>query len=113
MCNPIIEWTNSNIWDYIYSEKIEVNCLYQCGFDRIGCIGCPMAGKKRYFEFAMFPKYKQMYINAFSRMLLARKSKGVRKSKGLDDVWKTGEDVFAWWMNEDANQIELDKFYDD
>jgi phosphoadenosine phosphosulfate reductase len=102
VCNPVIEWTNSDIWDFIHSEKVETNPLYQCGFDRVGCIGCPMASKKRYFEFAKYPKYQQMYIHAFNRMLLER------KRRGLDDVWKTGEEVFVWWMNEDINQLELD-----
>ena len=53
--NPIIDWTHSDIWGYINSEKIETCELYQCGYDRVGCIGCVMAGKKRYKEFADFP----------------------------------------------------------
>lgn len=92
VCNPIIEWTNSDIWDYIHAEKIETNPLYQCGFDRVGCIGCPMAGKKRYFEFSVFPKYQNMYIHAFDRMIKER------ISRGLETQWKTGKEVFQWWM---------------
>lgn len=26
----------------------------------------------------------------------------------LGDVWKTGMDVFKWWMEEDPNQMEID-----
>ena len=65
-----------------------------------------MAGKKRYKEFADFPKYKQSYIRAFERML------DVRKEKGLGTQWKTGEDVFRWWMNDDNldGQMELSDF---
>jgi 3'-phosphoadenosine 5'-phosphosulfate sulfotransferase (PAPS reductase)/FAD synthetase len=102
VCNPIIEWTNSDIWEFIHSEKIETNILYQQGFDRVGCIGCPMAAKKRYFEFALYPKYQNLYIRAFNRMIEER------KRRGLDIVWQTGEEVFAWWMNEDINQITID-----
>lgn len=46
VCNPIVDWTTNELWDYINSEHIEVNPLYQCGFSRVGCIGCPMADKK-------------------------------------------------------------------
>lgn len=46
VCNPIIDWSDADIWDYINSEKLPVNPLYQCGFSRVGCIGCPMAGTK-------------------------------------------------------------------
>lgn len=104
--NPIIDWKDKDIWEYIESEHVCTNCLYQMGYERVGCIGCPMASKKRYKEFADFPKYKQMYIHAFEKML------EVRKAKGKDTVWKTGEEVFLWWM-EDKNvpgQMTIDDF---
>ena len=66
--NPIIDWKDSDIWEFVNSEHIETCDLYKCGYDRVGCIGCPMAGKKRYKEFADFPKYRQSYIRAFERM---------------------------------------------
>ena len=80
--------------------------MYKCGYDRVGCIGCPMAGSKRYKQFADFPKYKQSYIRAFERMLDAR------KEKGLETQWETGEDVFRRWMNDDnlVGQMELSDF---
>ena len=102
--NPIIDWKDSDVWEYICSEKLTVNPLYQCGFNRVGCVGCPMAGKKRYTEFRIYPKYKQMYIHAFDRMLEARKAKGK-----YDPDWNSGYDVFQWWMEENPNQIT---FYD-
>lgn len=46
VCNPIIDWSDADVWDYIESEKIPVNPLYECGFSRVGCVGCPMAGKQ-------------------------------------------------------------------
>lgn len=46
ICNPIVDWSDDDVWDYIQSEHITVNPLYQNGFTRVGCIGCPMAGKK-------------------------------------------------------------------
>ena len=101
--NPIIDWKHTDIWEYIISEKIETNPLYKNGYDRVGCIGCPLAGKKRYKEFADFPKFQQAYIHAFERMLIER------KRRGKEDKWKTGYDVFLWWM-EDKNiegQISL------
>ncbi len=104
--NPIIDWKDSDVWEFINSEHIETCELYECGYDRVGCIGCPMAGKKRYKEFSDFPKYKQSYIRAFERML------DTRKEKGLETQWETGEDVFKWWMNDDNldGQMELFDF---
>lgn len=104
VCNPIIEWTNRDIWEFIRSEKIETNPLYECGFDRVGCIGCPLSGKQRYFHFQKYPKYKNLYIRAFDRMIQER------LRRGLETQWKTGKEVYAWWMNEDINQMELSDF---
>lgn len=105
--NPIIDWTDREIWDYIGAEKIVTNPLYGCGWKRVGCIGCPMAGRKGMeWEFSQYPAYKKLYLNAFDRMLQ------VRKSKGKDDSnsnWSTANGVFLWWI-EDKNldgQINL------
>lgn len=46
--NPIIDWKHSDIWGFIQSEHIEVCDLYNMGYDRVGCVGCPMAGKRRW-----------------------------------------------------------------
>lgn len=62
ICNPIVDWSDADVWDYIQSEHILVNPMYQEGFKRVGCIGCPMSGTKgRQFEFARYPKFKDMY----------------------------------------------------
>lgn len=37
--NPIVDWEDEEVWDYINSEKIIVNPLYMCGNKRIGCVG--------------------------------------------------------------------------
>ena len=94
--NPIIDWTDADIWDYINSKHIETCELYNMGYERVGCIGCPMAGKRRWKEFADFPQYKKLYVHAFDRMLEER------QRRGKDSKWKTGEEVFLWWM-EDQN----------
>ena len=108
--NPIIDWKDREIWDFYQSECQCHNPLYGMGFTRVGCIGCPMAGKGRWKEFHKFPQYKDMYINAFGRMLQARKEKGLGLANEMYKEWKSGEDAFLWWM-EDKNvsgQLELE-----
>lgn len=99
--NPIVDWNDENIKDYIQSEKIDLNPLYCEGFKRVGCVGCPMAGKHRYFEFHRYPTYKKAYIHAFDRMF------EIRKANGKEGTWQTGYDVFRWWLEEDFNQYEI------
>lgn len=44
--NPIIDWSDCEIWDYINVEKLPCNPLYCRGLKRVGCIGCTMASPK-------------------------------------------------------------------
>lgn len=104
--NPIIDWTHRDIWDYIHSEKIEYNPLYDCGYKRVGCVGCPMAGKKRWKEFADLPSYRRAYIRAFDKMLEALHTSGIKTE------WKTGYDVFLWWMEDKNIEGQMDLFTD-
>ena len=69
----------------------------------MGCIGCPIAGKRRWTEFRLFPSYQRAYERAFD-VMLAR-----IQGQGIETKWKDAADVFAWWM-EDRNmegQISL------
>lgn len=91
--NPIIDWTESDVWEFIKTYNIPYCNLYDEGFPRLGCIGCPMAGKHRVEEFERWPKVKQAYLRAFERMLKARDIKGHPSPE-----WKTAEDVFRWWI---------------
>ena len=107
-CNPIIDWSDDDVWEYIRAEALPVNPLYKCGFVRVGCIGCPMAGKSRYAEFARYPKYKEAYIRAFDKMLEERERRG--KMQGTWRIGTTGRDVFHWWMEDGVlpGQMELE-----
>lgn len=107
--NPIIDWSDAEVWDYADSEKLCLNPLYDCGFKRVGCVGCPMAGKSRAKEFEEFPKYRDMYISAFARML------EVRKADGKTSTWKSPIDVYHWWMEDGVlpGQIEMEDILDD
>lgn len=107
--NPIIDWTDSDVWGFLQDAKVPLNPLYGEGFCRVGCVGCPLAGKRREKEFARWPKYKGMYISAFDRMLEERKRRG--KMQGSWRMRTTGLDVFNWWMEYDIlpGQMNFDE----
>ena len=106
ICNPIIDWQDRDVWDYIRSERLPYNPLYEKGFFRVGCLGCPMAGKNRYREFRLYPTYKRAYIRAFEKMLY------VIHQEGIPTKWKDAQGVFNWWMEEETleGQIQLADF---
>ncbi len=68
--NPIIDWTTDEVWEFIHRFDIPYCELYDQGFTRLGCIGCPMATpKEKAREFNRYPKFKEAYIRAFDRMI--------------------------------------------
>lgn len=105
--NPIIDWKDTDIWDFIHTEKIPVCSLYGCGYQRLGCLGCPLARRtQREREMHEYPKFKQAYVHAFDRMI------AMRKAKGKEVQWSCGDEVYHWWM-EDRNvygQMKLSEF---
>jgi putative phosphoadenosine phosphosulfate reductase len=107
MINPIVDWTDTDVWDFLHHYGCESNPLYQCGFKRIGCIGCPLGGgKSMKREFGRYPKYRSLYVRAFDRMLEARKERGL--SNTID--WYSGEDVMRWWVGDDPMQTCFEDF---
>lgn len=92
--NPIYEWTDSDVWEYIRENEIKTNPLYERGYKRVGCIGCPMATYREMMkEFSDYPKFKDAYIRAFGRMLEKRRADG----KDDGESWKDAQAVFDWW----------------
>ncbi len=92
--HPIIDWSEDDVWDYIKGRGLEYCKLYDMGWKRIGCIGCPMGNAKGMTEdFGQYPQYKKNYIKAFDKMILER------SARGKDTRWKTGEEVMEWWIH--------------
>ena len=70
MVNPIVDWTDDDVWNFLNGNGIEHCSLYDEGFKRLGCIGCPLSGSRNMMrDFERWPKYRQMYINAFQKMI--------------------------------------------
>lgn len=104
--NIIYHWTELDVWEFIHWNLIDYCSLYDEGYDRLGCVACPLAGtKKMENDFKRWPLYRAAYVRAFDKMIVERNRKG-----RLTD-WQTGEDVMHWWLygseKVDANQIEL------
>lgn len=94
LVNPIIDWSDEDVWEFIRTENIPYCKLYDEGWERLGCIGCPLADLKyikRQFE--RWPGMFNMYLRTFDDMLKARTESGKDTMQ-----WKTGEDVMDWWL---------------
>ena len=97
--NPIIDWSDRDVWDFIHAENVPYCELYDCGMHRLGCIGCPMGGRNGMLsDFAKYPKYKAAYIRTFDKMIVERRKKGQGPGHKVD--WTTGVDVMRWWLRD-------------
>jgi len=101
--HPIIDWQTEDIWEYIRSNKLPYCSLYDEGWKRIGCIGCPMGGTNKMMrDFIRWPKYHAAYKRAADFI--------TKKRKGEDPnfPYKDGESLMRWWMQTDKNETILD-----
>lgn len=111
--NPIVDWSESDVWEFIHINNIPYCKLYDDGMKRLGCIGCPMASSwERRLQFERWPAYRKMYMDAFEEMLKERERCGLKSFK-----WKTPEDVMNFWLNDKSKlidgQIGMDEMIDE
>lgn len=95
--NPIIDWDDSEVWEFLKEYKIPYCSLYDEGFKRPGCIGCPMGSKEqRRREFERWPKYKTLYLKAFEKMIELYPYAQTRVTRDFTEM--TPEEIIEWWI---------------
>jgi phosphoadenosine phosphosulfate reductase len=116
---PIVYWTDADVWQYIHENHLPYCRLYDEGFTRIGCIGCPLAGaniQKRTFD--RYPKFKEMWWRYTVKFW--KRWHGIPTRDGRRRFFEdfgTLEAYFAWWLsgkakekNEQTEACALDLF---
>ena len=66
LISPIIHWTEQDVWEFLNKVMEVPHCpLYDEGWHRIGCIGCPMSSaKQKQTENIRYPHVKRNWIKA-------------------------------------------------
>ena len=97
---PVRLWSESDIWAFIRFANIPYCSLYDEGFARLGCIGCPMISHdQREVQFARWPHFRRAWILAFERLWESRA--GTLNRNGL--IWwgtryhDTADELWRWW----------------
>ena len=99
--NPLAYWNDADIWNYSRDVKLEQCSLYSEGFDRLGCIGCPLAREQnRRREFSRWPKFYEQYLRTFDRMLERRRQCG----DAILDYASTAEIWMEWWLSDHVQE---------
>jgi phosphoadenosine phosphosulfate reductase len=106
MVNPIVDWEDEDVWEFIHERNLPYCSLYDEGFKRLGCVGCPMGDTNGMTkDFDRWPQYKKMYLKAFELMLKARKEKG----KTDTGMWADAQSLFDWWIRSKGKQVDADQ----
>ena len=100
---PIVDWTEVEVWSYILENNIPYCKLYDEGWNRLGCIGCPLSSNQKR-ELQAYPKHRENYIRAFNHMVEYRRNKDMRC-----DGWSNGEEIMKWWIGDcEKKRAEID-----
>lgn len=102
LVNPIVDWSEEDVWEFLNDIAKVPHCqLYDEGYKRLGCIGCPMSYNAE-FELNANPAFKNAYLRAFGRLIKER----IRR--GLETTWDTPQDVMKWWLDRNKRDRELE-----
>jgi phosphoadenosine phosphosulfate reductase len=95
--HPIIDWSDTQVWEFIHFHNLPYCCLYDQGRTRLGCLFCPMAKPlERKNNCEQYPKYEALFRRYF------RKLHAIRQERGLQNPirWSDGDQMFDWWINQ-------------
>jgi phosphoadenosine phosphosulfate reductase len=110
---PIIDWDSEFLWDFIRLSAVPYCELYDEGFTRLGCVGCPMHPESRRIEFARWPGFERQWHRSIARIWEAKTGTLQRDGRewfgsacfaGVEQFWQ-------WWLRgrdlPNGNQLEF------
>lgn len=87
----IFDWHEGDVWAFIEKYNLPYCSLYDQGYSRVGCVGCPLKSLRLIErDFERYPLYKAAYMRGFEKWLLKHPEKQER--------WPNAEAVFQWWV---------------
>lgn len=66
---PIVDWSAADVWRFLNERGVKACCLYQEGFNRLGCIGCCLCRGARIRDFQRWPSVGVAVRKAFFKYL--------------------------------------------
>ena len=99
---PIVYWSDDDVWAFLKNYNVPYCSLYDEGWTRLGCVGCPLANREQQKkEFARWPAFERNWKNAIIKNWERRKDDPRRDGKPRFHAhFKSGEDLWKWWLNE-------------
>ena len=106
MLSPILYWSDDDVWRFIRARNLPYCKLYDEGWKRLGCVGCPVGGAEQVRrEFARWPQYERAWRRAFHRLWKRRRGSIITRGKRKGRSWPgfptitTADELFEWWQS--------------
>lgn len=91
--HPIIDWTTSEVWEYIRGTGLSYCSLYDEGFKRLGCVLCPFTTPSQTaIEMARWPKVADAWYRAGKRYYETTTQPRAK-------YWATYDELWQWWLS--------------
>jgi len=91
LLSPIINWTNSDVWNFIRNNKLQYCELYDQGYRRIGCMFCPNCTvKSKQRDRRNYPKVEREIKKSILELCTNGK---------YADFDYNVDDIFNWWIS--------------
>jgi len=101
--NPIFDWLEWEVWEYINDNKLSYCSLYDEGFSRIGCVVCPFLCSKNMKQINMhrerWPKYYIAFEKAMKELYYSkekRRQDRLGHSKTFDEFINNWYSAKSW-----------------
>ena len=98
---PILYWTDEDVWTFIRHFNLSYCSLYDEGFTRLGCVGCPMSGKKGVRrDFERWPGFERLWKLGFQKYF--QRWKGVPRRDGKPraiEKFNSWQELWDWWIS--------------
>ena len=99
--NPIVDWKTADVWAYIRQYKLRYCTLYDEGFTRLGCVGCPMSDNQRN-DIARWPKIGRIWAAAAAAVIHPNGLPTLKTAKR----YMNGQELYEKWL--DGLPLEAD-----
>ena len=98
---PIVYWTEADVWEFIRQHSLPYCPLYDEGFRRLGCVGCPLGGPdSQAAQFRRWPQYERMWRKAFDQFWAQWSGVPTRKGerRWFED-FGSAQGLWDWWVS--------------
>lgn len=98
---PILNWSDTDVWQYIAEHNIHFCSAYRHGFNRIGCVLCPfLTAPQTKWQMKLFPEITKLWRLAADRYF------DIRIERGTPLPFKTKDEQWNWWISRESAKKE-------